>query len=457
MKKLLSTICISVICAALSAQPLALSGGETQAAVIIDIESGETIYSYNPSTWITPASLTKLFTTAAAIEKFSPTAKIKTQAFYNESTNELTIVGHADPTFDSKNFVWHSADAFANDIAKALKNKNITHISCVNFDCGFIQGETLSPKRIWEDMGNYYGSAPQAFNIFDNTLQLTLVSPKEIGKDCTIKSITPQIIESKAITSYVKSYAKNADSVYVFGTSAENGQMYVSGAMPAGRTDFRVKAALPDPNTAFADTFLCLLTERGIKANSKKLTNNLLPSAKGSLLTTSESPSIEAIAQKTNHDSNNLFADALLLQLGGEPTSWNGSIAALRQYAKKATGSEPRFYDGSGLSPLGKATVLQFANLLIHMHKSKYQKQYEGTLAIAGQTGTLRSFGRGTRLAGKMIGKSGSMTGVVAYAGIVSGADGKQFAVCVIVNNHSETSASVKKAIANWIEKQIKL
>lgn len=56
-----------------------------------------------------------------------------------------------------------------------------------------------------------------------------------------------------------------------------------------------------------------------------------------------------------------------------------------------------------------------------------------------------------------MIGKSGSMTGVVAYAGIVKSANGHYYAICIIINNHTESNSIVKKSIANWIEQQITL
>lgn len=389
MLRIAALIIICFLCQILEAQPLKLSGGETQSAIIVDVETGKTIYSYNQSLWVTPASLTKLFTTAAAIEQFSPEAKITTSAYLDESNNNIIIYGHADPTFNSRYFIWHKVESFANDIADALKVKHIEGINQLILNTGFVEGPQYPSKRLWEDMGNYFGAAPCAFNCIDNTSEIILASPQRVGEQCEIVSVNSPI--AKKPLCFVKSYSRNADSVYVYGTSTDD--WYVSGAMPTSKSAFKVKSALISPEKYFALLIVKQLNKRGINV-SEIIYESKYQKQSDKPLCVSKSPTIEAISQNTNHESNNLFADALMLQLGGTPTSWDKGIAALRQYVASKTGLEPRLYDGSGLSPMGKATVEQFVKILIHMHKSKYAEQYERTLAIAGISGTLKTFGK---------------------------------------------------------------
>ena len=68
-----------------------------------------------------------------------------------------------------------------------------------------------------------------------------------------------------------------------------------------------------------------------------------------------------------------------------------------------------------------------------------------------GVEGTWAHLGKGTPLAGNVRAKSGTMTGVVAYAGFMTAKSGVDVAFCVIVNHFSETPHTVRTKIVDWL------
>jgi D-alanyl-D-alanine carboxypeptidase/D-alanyl-D-alanine-endopeptidase (penicillin-binding protein 4) len=83
-------------------------------------------------------------------------------------------------------------------------------------------------------------------------------------------------------------------------------------------------------------------------------------------------------------------------------------------------------------------------DLLISM---KENNDFKTSLPISGKTGTLKSFGKGTILQGKILAKSGSMQRVRSYAGYITSKSGEKYAFAIIINNFNCTSSKMKKEI----------
>lgn len=434
-----------------SLSPLSgVSGSETQAAIAINLATGDTVFCFNQNKKLTPASLTKLFTTSAAISLLGADYQFSTTALWQESHKTLIIQGGCDPTLGSKYFGNNSATAFVEKITEALKQQKIYNIEKIAVDFDHLSTPQLPSARMWEDMGNYYGAAPSALNYNDNSVTFYINSPNEVGKTCTIVSSDPQI--ERLPNCYVKSYQGTSDSAYVYGIDYQN--YYISGAIPAGRTNFKVKGALIDPSNAFAQMLIKHLKNNKITIANENIEQTNRPD-NAIVLTVQKSPSLHEICKQTNKRSINLFADAMLLEMSYANSgqgSWDNGIAVLEKFCQSIGCQKPKFYDGSGVSPYTAICANDIVKTLIYNASKKTDNQFKQTLAIAGVDGTLKNFGKNNKLiSNRVAAKSGSMTSVVGYAGYAKNLRDEEVAFCIIINHHSEKSSTIRQKIEQWL------
>ena len=89
--------------------------------------------------------------------------------------------------------------------------------------------------------------------------------------------------------------------------------------------------------------------------------------------------------------------------------------------------------DGSGLSYANRTTASALARLLAAADADPaLAKPLAGALSVVGVNGTLRR--RLPALRGRVLGKSGTLDGVSALAGYVTGVTGRRFAFAVLIN-----------------------
>jgi serine-type D-Ala-D-Ala carboxypeptidase/endopeptidase (penicillin-binding protein 4) len=105
----------------------------------------------------------------------------------------------------------------------------------------------------------------------------------------------------------------------------------------------------------------------------------------------------------------------------------------------RAEGADLRgFYikDGSGLSPSGSITAGNLTDILCLANKDVSFKDFYQSIAILGQNGTVRNLGKGSRAAGNMHAKSGSIEGTRAFAGYVNAKSGALLSFTIIAHKY---------------------
>ena len=429
---------------------------------ISDIITGEFLEGINENQRLCPASVWKLFTTSAALNALGSDFQFKTSLVYDGLISNDTlhgnviIVGTGDPTLGSR-FFDRPMDALMSDWNQAIESLGITYIEGkVITNASHFQGSGIPNTRIWEDMGNYYGAPVSGLNINDNTYFIDYQLPNDVGDLAEVISIYPEV-PNLDLTSEVLVGAQKGDMAYIFGAPGSNKRI-VRGTLPAGKRSFTIKGSLPDAPMFAAHQLRLALEEKGIQASGGIDVELKLIREPATLriIATENSPPLKEILDQINTRSDNMFAEALLLQLGvknGDPTL-EGGIAAIEKYFASICATECTFfaYDGSGLSRFTSVSAHQISTLLSSMHLDPIQKKILlNTLPFAGKEGSMKWFGSRTNLEGNVQGKSGSMEKVKAYAGQMTAFTGRKISFVVLVNNFDGSGSIVKSKIEKYL------
>ena len=430
--------------------------GASVSVLVSDVLTDETLFEWNPELVLAPASTMKLVTAAAALEKlgtgFRFTTTLGIRGHIDPASKilkgDLVITGGGDPLMGSaRSGNVKGSPEFFDEWIESLKGMGIARIEGnIILDLSGFRSYDLPAKWVWEDIGNYYGAGPSALNIYDNTVILRFNSPDLPDQPATLVSATPDIrgVEWK---SEVLSSRVNRDMAYVYG-SPWGTRRVIRGTIPLNRRNFEVKASMPDPPSVFGDIFKKRLSEKGIQVSGEVIKSAEKVTADS--LRYFYSPPLSHLCSLMNHDSDNLIAESLVMQLAYREKGYGrleDGNRLLEEFIRPLEPGLPVFVeDGSGLSRFNAITARQLNSLLIYMNKSKNGPVFRSTLPVAG-TGTLRVFDPEDFPDQSLRGKSGSMSRVRAYAGYLTGKSGRVMAFAIMVNNFPGTQQEVFKAI----------
>ncbi len=425
---------------------------------MVKIESGEKIIELNPEKLLVPASVLKIITSASALEILGSGYRFKTEiGFTGEIQNtgvlngNLVLIGGGDPTLGSEYFKENNSCSDFIDIwIQKIKDAGIKKITGdIIFDSSIYNNEKVPPTWIWGDIGNYYGAGPNAFTCYDNSFSITFKSPDAVGAKTEIISVNPEI-KGLELNNEVVSSDDNRDLASVFGSPFDKKRI-IRGTIPKNRSAFTIKAAVHHPEELIAEELMNKLTKEGISFEGKPEFRSVERILFHDIYV-HESPELSEIMTVLNHESVNLFAEHLIMQIAAEKTGVGDrekGIELIKQFWKSnGTLTEDFFMeDGNGLSHFNAVSPGQIASILVFMNqKSKNSDIFLNSLPNAG-TGTLKSFNTEYFPGNTMNAKSGSMTRVRCYAGYLKLNSGNRIAFAIMFNNFSGSGGKAAKNI----------
>jgi D-alanyl-D-alanine carboxypeptidase/D-alanyl-D-alanine-endopeptidase (penicillin-binding protein 4) len=162
----------------------------------------------------------------------------------------------------------------------------------------------------------------------------------------------------------------------------------------------------------------------------------------GKILDTYASPPLAEIVDRTNLRSINLYAEALLREINksrGKEGFELSSTEIIREWlADQGLPVQTiRLEDGSGLATRNFFPPSLMTALL---RKQAGASRWRLSLPVAGQTGSMKGYLKGTAATGRLQAKSGSLGAVRAYAGYATRQDGAELAFAIMVNNYTTKS-----------------
>ena len=375
--------------------------GASSGAYVLDLNTGQVLFSVAPTTGRLPASVEKIYTTSTALLRLGPTQTFATS---------ILGVGSRDPSG-----VW--------DGTLYLRGGGDPTLGAVGFD------------HVW------YGTGTTMRNLVGALLKatgLTAVQGRIVGDESYFDSLrgTP-----------ATGFRRSAD---------------VEGALSAlaydrGFANIHGSAFQSRPALFAAQQFAGGLVTSGVKLIGPHfpISSGRTPST-ATLLASVQSPPIATLISLTNTPSDNYLAETLLkdigARLGGAGTTAAGA-AVVRAELLSKFGISPRLNDGSGLSRYDSTSPQQVVTVLQGMATNS---AFVDSLAVGGETGTLQDEMNNTVAQGNCRGKTGTLRDVANLAGYCTASDGHTLAFAFMSNRIGspdfvhQVEAGMAVALANY-------
>jgi D-alanyl-D-alanine carboxypeptidase/D-alanyl-D-alanine-endopeptidase (penicillin-binding protein 4) len=365
-------------CQALRAR-LVRGGGQASSLFVVDAGSGRAVCARAATRQRSLASNMKLFTTATALTRFGPEARISTRVFAEGRIDgsgvlhgSLYLQGGGDPTLGSPAFY----DTFHGGLGTDL-----------------------------------YALVSQLYG--------------RLG----LRKVTGRLYADDTIFDRLRGVA---DSGYA--TSPEIGPL--SGLeFNSGFADSNASRFATDPARVAATKLVDGLRGSGI-AIRRQIALAPVDEGRARPIASVESPTLSAIVNYTDVNSYNFFAEMLIKLIGahfGTEGSTAAGAAVIEAFAH-SKGSGVHAVDGSGLTRSNRASPLQVVHFLEAMRTSRIGDQFVSDLALAGHEGTVADRMRGTAADGHCRTKTGTLTGVSNLSGYCFNRDGKVMIFSILMN-----------------------
>lgn len=473
---------------------------ETNVAVWVQpVDGAEPQLRTNPDRPMNPASVMKLVTAFAALERFGPAHTWTTRVATNGTVHggvlegDLFVVGGADPMLTDER-MWkllHRLRALGIDTVRGDIVLDGSALRLPPHDPHAFDGRGLRP----------YNSAAHGLLLHFNTLQLALLPAAHPGEPVTVVANPPLQgleIDNRIATADGECgvWYANLDAQLEAGAAGE--RVVLLGSLPAscGRRDWGVSPLAPERFAVAAVAGLWAETGGKVEGIVRP---GAAPTDAKSLLEETSPPLADAL-REMNKWSSNVIARQLLASLGAGPEVSNIADGAHVGPAGTLAGGEPKstaeavpdepagaatasdsaapvetfgirsdaasvethaidmvaagadaahaylaaagidtgglvIANGSGLSRTESVTARTLGEMLLAAWRRPYMPEFVASLPIVGVDGTFRD-----RLAASAAGghghlKTGYINGVRAIAGYVLDRHGRRHVVAMLVND----------------------
>jgi D-alanyl-D-alanine carboxypeptidase/D-alanyl-D-alanine-endopeptidase (penicillin-binding protein 4) len=407
--------------------------------VVETLDGDQTLYSHNAQQYFIPASSTKLLTTAAALVQLGTDYRIRTPVYITGKApvvDRLRLVGKGDPSLTT---------ADLDNLAQELKAQGIQQINELVIEDAYFPPPAIVPSWEWEDVHAYYGVGVNSAILNENAFVLTLL-PQNVGEPVQLiwndfLAAVQWRFENTAITA-------SPETPYGVTLTGELGEpvFKITGELAADAGEDVWGLAVRDPGRYFLETLRLSLLRQGISVMRGTVTTTQQPPT--TAFTVVESPPLVDLVTKTNLESNNLYAEALLRTLGKEANEIAGTKA--REAVLTALGVNPNSHDledGSGLSRHNLMSPNTLVQTLQGIAASPVGDIFRGTLPVAGESGTLQGRFQGTAATGRVQAKTGTMTGVSALSGYVDPVAFDPLVFSILLNQSEQSGSRQQEAL----------
>lgn len=434
---------------------------------VVQVRSGKILYSRNADHLFTPASNTKLFSTALALSRLGRDYRMSTRIYApsrpeasGRVAGDLVLYGGGDPTMSDLPIPYEK-DKHADPLAymEALADQIVA--SGVRTIQGNVTGddtawpwEPFPPGWTADDAIWEYG-APVGALTFNSGMFRLAISPGAANGDPASVSLTPAV-EYFAISNRVGTLAAGEQKVSLERPLGSR-EIRLSGNVSIKGTRMVEELAVDDPALFAATALYEALVRRGVSISGGPAVRHREQEegprpAPGTLLLERPSPPLVEVLRVVDKVSQNLWAEMMLREVARVRTGDGSRKAGLQELqAFLVEAGVPKdgyvFEDGSGLSRLTLVAPTVITRLLRYMILTPLGPDWKSLLPVGAQDGSLaRRFSKNPA-ANAISAKTGSLSHVNSLSGYTESATYGEVAFSIIVNHTNGQASEVRAAI----------
>jgi D-alanyl-D-alanine carboxypeptidase/D-alanyl-D-alanine-endopeptidase (penicillin-binding protein 4) len=399
------------------------------------------VFGLNDKQPFTPASVTKLATASAVLERLGPSFKFQTTLWSSGTVKggvlhgDLVLKGGGDAGFVSET-MWFLVNEFMRTGIQRIDGNVIV-------DDGDFDAIRADPSRDPERVDRAYDAPVGAMSFNWNSINI-FVRPTQIGE--------PAQVYLDPLTDYFLTDNK-AKTVNKAGSSLEisrtNHSIAVHGTIGISHDEVVAYKNVDDPADWSGKNLVFFLSQRGITVSGKVKTGRKPDGAK-QLAKADSKPVANHVADMLKF-SNNYVAEMLTKDLaaqnGSTPASLEDGMKLIREHLNSIGIDSKNFVllNPSGLSRKNRMRPRDLAEILAQAQKNfPTFGELLASLPLAGLDGTLKKRMAGTSAEGWVRGKTGSLAGIVSLAGYAGRKDGGLRAFAFIFNGKAEQGESAR-------------
>ncbi|MEO6119645.1 MAG: D-alanyl-D-alanine carboxypeptidase/D-alanyl-D-alanine-endopeptidase, partial [Terriglobales bacterium] len=408
---------------------------------VVSLTTGKTVFELNADKLFTPASNTKMFTTATALALLGPDFKTRTTVetsgaidLHGRLTGDLVLVGRGDPNLSGRvlpyamrterraphlRLLEELADQVVAKGVKVVDGDIVGDDSYFSFE-RFPEGWS-NDDLMWE-----YGAPVSALTVNDNVIFLNVLPGSSVGDKAFLKvepDSTFYELDNRITTTAGGSGPRKIS------IDRQPGARTITlwGTIPLDDAGDGEALALEDPAEFAAQAFRSMLQQRGVVVRGKQrafhipLANLPTPAAEtngvvaagatpgggtdSATVRASSLPTRQVLASRDslplaedvrviNKISQNLHAELALRMVGrekGKAPTLEAALATMKDTLTQAglLPEEFAFSDGSGLSRQNLVTPRAVTKLLTFADTQSWGPTFRDTLPVAGVDGSL--------------------------------------------------------------------
>ncbi len=416
--------------------------------LVVDPETGDTLYSRNAGKLFMPASNMKLVTGAVALAQLGPAHRWTTSLLGRDVLGDgtlvgvLVVVGTGDPSFsDSLSF-----DALEplRRLADSLAARGVRRIGGRLIRGGdAFPDSTLGFGWAWDDLNEGYSAPVDELLFNEGFARIVVQGGWRPGAAVSITqgpARTVPVIDSIEVRT-VRCCADRSRVQAHIDVSGARPRVTLRGTVRA-RDSVIVNVALRDPNGAWLDAFAEVLAERGIAAVGGVEADLIVDTTGLTTFATRTSPPLREVLPAFEKPSQNQLGEILFRTLARERTGLgvadSGRAVVERQliaWGADSAGFAVR--DGSGLSRHDYLTPETIVRVLDVMRRHEHFRVLYDALPVAGVDGTMRDRLRGTAAEGNARAKTGTLDKARSLSGFVTDPRGPVLIYSILANNYT--------------------